>query len=74
MVFYRIPRSNGTWFPGYCEISSGWRWVGTGLLVAERQFRKVIGVKQIPLFLAALASAVAQPLAAKPLAKTRKVA
>ena len=50
------------------------RWVGTGLLVAERQFRKVIGVKQIPLFLAALASAVAQPLAAKPLAKTRKVA
>lgn len=50
------------------------RWVGTGLLVAERQFRKVIGVKQIPLFLTALASAVAQPLAAKPLAKTRKVA
>ena len=50
------------------------RWVGTGLLVAERQFRKVIGVKQIPLFLTALAATAAHPLAAKPLAKNRKVA
>jgi len=27
------------------------RWVGSGLLVAERQFRKVIGFLQIPLLL-----------------------
>lgn len=40
MCFYRIPRSNGTWFPGYCEISSGWRWVGTGLsLQKNRTYR-----------------------------------
>ena len=49
------------------------RWVGTGLLVAERQFRKVIGVKHIPALLTALASAVS-PVVTKPLAKTRKVA
>jgi putative transposase len=50
------------------------RWVGTGLLVAERQFRKVIGVKHISAFLSALAAASASPAAAKPLAKTGKVA
>jgi hypothetical protein len=50
------------------------RWVGTGLVVAERQFRKVIGVKYIPAFLSALAAAVAQPSVPKPLAKTGKVA
>jgi putative transposase len=48
------------------------RWVGSGLLVAERQFRKVIGVKHIPALLAALAAAT--PAANKPLAKTGKVA
>jgi len=31
------------------------RWVGSGLLVAERQFRKVIGHRQIPLLLASIA-------------------
>jgi putative transposase len=41
------------------------RWVGSGLLVAERQFRKVIGHRQIPLLLASLATAVSK----KPIAK-----
>jgi len=30
------------------------RWVGSGLLVAERQFRKVIGHRQIPLLLSSM--------------------
>ena len=46
------------------------RWVGSGLLVAERQFRKVIGHKQIPLFLSSMAGAAAKP----PIAKAGKVA
>ena len=41
------------------------RWVGSGLLVAERQFRKVIGHRHIPLLLASLATAVSK----KPIAK-----
>ena len=41
------------------------RWVGSGLLVAERQFRKVIGHRQIPLLLASLTTAVSK----KPIAK-----
>ena len=41
------------------------RWVGSGLLVAERQFRKVIGHRQIPLLLSSLATAVSN----KPIAK-----
>ena len=41
------------------------RWVGSGLLVAERQFRKVIGHRQIPLLLSSLANAVSK----KPIAK-----
>lgn len=49
------------------------RWVGSGLLVAERQFRKVIGVKHIPVLLTALAAAVPSAVA-KPLAKATKVA
>ncbi len=36
------------------------RWVGSGLLVAERQFRKVIGFRQIPLLLSAMANAVSK--------------
>jgi putative transposase len=44
------------------------RWVGSGLLVAEQQFRKVIGYRQIPLLLSAMANAVSR----KPVA--RKVA
>ena len=41
------------------------RWVGSGLLVAERQFRKVIGHRHIPLLLASLATAASK----KPIAK-----
>jgi putative transposase len=40
------------------------RWVGSELLVAERQFRKVIGHRHIPL-LASLTTAVSK----KPIAK-----
>jgi putative transposase len=46
------------------------RWVGSGLLVAERQFRKVIGFRQIPLLLSSLTNAVAK----KPIAKGAAVA
>src|ERR1700730_7835259 len=41
------------------------RWVGSGLLVAERQFRKVIGHRQIPLLLSSMASAVVKQPSAK---------
>ena len=41
------------------------RWVGSGLLGAERQFRKVIGHRQIPLLLSSLATAVSK----KPIVK-----
>jgi transposase-like protein len=41
------------------------RWVGSGLLVAERQFRKVIGHRQIPLLLASMATAVSKKSLAK---------
>ena len=41
------------------------RWVGSGLLVAERQFRKVIGFRQIPLLLSSMANAVAKKSIAK---------
>jgi transposase-like protein len=46
------------------------RWVGSGLLVAERQFRKVQGYRQIPSLLTALANAVSK----KPVAAEVKVA
>jgi len=46
------------------------RWVGSGLLVAERQFRKVIGHRQIPVLLSAMANAFSQ----KPIAKRTAVA
>jgi putative transposase len=41
------------------------RWVGSGLLVAERQFRKVQGYREIPQFLASLASVVPKKAVAK---------
>jgi transposase-like protein len=41
------------------------RWVGSGLLVAERQFRKVIGHRQIPLLLSSMTSAVSKKSLAK---------
>ncbi len=46
------------------------RWVGSGLLVAERQFRKVIGYRQIPILLSTMANAVSK----KPIAKGVAVA
>ena len=46
------------------------RWVGSGLLVAERQFRKVIGYRQIPLLLSWLTNAVSK----RPIAKGAAVA
>src|SRR5260221_602500 len=46
------------------------RWVGSGLLVAERQFRKVIGHCQIPLLLSSMANAVSN----KPIVKGAAVA
>jgi hypothetical protein len=36
------------------------RWVGSGLLVAERQFRKVQGYREIPALLTALANMVSK--------------
>jgi putative transposase len=41
------------------------RWVGSGLLVAEQQFRKVIGFRQIPLLLSSMANAVSHKAIAK---------
>src|SRR3954452_3609456 len=41
------------------------RWVGSGLPVAEQQFRKVIGYRQIPLWLDSMANALSQKLVAK---------
>jgi transposase-like protein len=41
------------------------RWVGSGLLVAERQFRKVIGHRQIPLLLSSMATAASKKSLAK---------
>ena len=46
------------------------RWVGSGLLVAERQFRKVIGHRQIPALVSSMANAVSR----KPIAKGAAVA
>jgi transposase-like protein len=46
------------------------RWVGSGLLVAERQFRKVIGFRQISLLLSSMANLVSK----KPIAKQVAVA
>lgn len=41
------------------------RWVGSGLLVAQRQFRKVIGFREIPQLLSSLTDAVAKKSVAK---------
>jgi len=50
------------------------RWVGSGLLVAERQFRKVVGLKHIPLLLTSLAAAANKPAPGKSVAKTAAIA
>jgi putative transposase len=39
------------------------RWVGSGLLVAERQFRKVIGYRQIPFLMTSMATVSKKPIA-----------
>jgi putative transposase len=41
------------------------RWVGSGLLVAERQFHKVQGYREIPVLLTSMASAVAKKAVAE---------
>lgn len=46
------------------------RWVASGLSVAERQFRKVIGYREIPMLLASMANGVSK----KPVAKKAAVA
>lgn len=46
------------------------RWIGSGLLAAERQFRKVIGYREIPVFMASMTNAAAK----KPIAKGAAVA
>ena len=51
-----VCRNGKRWRPGE-QIE---RWVGSGLLVAERQFRKVRGFREIPLLLASLANAVSR--------------
>lgn len=46
------------------------RWIASGLLVAERQFRKIIGYREIPIFLSSMTNAVSK----KPIAKGAAVA
>jgi transposase-like protein len=46
------------------------RWIASGLLVAERQFRKVIGYREIPMLLTSMTNAAAK----KPIAKGAAVA
>jgi transposase-like protein len=41
------------------------RWVASGLLVAERQFRKVIGYRQIPVLLSSMTNAASRKSVAK---------
>jgi transposase-like protein len=47
------------------------RWVGSGLLVAEKQFRRVQGYKQIPILLRELVT-LAPPRSKSPVVKRRK--
>jgi transposase-like protein len=47
------------------------RWIASGLLVAERQFRKVIGHREIPMFVSSMANMVGSK---KPIAKGAAVA
>jgi len=47
------------------------RWIASGLLVAERQFRKVIGHREIPMFLSSMANIGGSK---KPIAKGAAVA
>jgi putative transposase len=47
------------------------RWIASGLLVAERQFRRVIGHREIPMFVSSMANIVESK---KPIAKGAAVA
>jgi transposase-like protein len=47
------------------------RWIASGLLVAERQFRKVIGHREIPMFVSSMVNFVGSK---KPIAKGASVA
>lgn len=55
---------------GVVAVAMGSSRVGSGLLVAERQFRKVIGHRHIPVLLASMADAAMK----KPIAKVAHVA
>lgn len=44
------------------------RWVASGLMVAERQFRKVIGYREIPMLLTSMTTAVSKKSVAKEVA------
>ena len=44
------------------------RWVASGLLVAERQFRKAIGHRQIPMLLSSMENAISKKSIAKEVA------
>lgn len=46
------------------------RWIASGLVIAERQFRKVVGYREIPMFITAMQSASTK----KPIAKGAAVA
>jgi hypothetical protein len=46
------------------------RWIASGLIVAERQFRKVIGYREIPMFMDSMINAAVK----KPIAKGAAVA
>jgi hypothetical protein len=39
------------------------RWIASGLLVAEQQFRKVVGYREIPTFIASMQNAPKKPIA-----------
>ena len=47
------------------------RWIASGLLVAERQFRKVIGHREIPMFISSMVNIGGSK---KPIAKGAAVA
>ena len=53
-----------------CRNVKRWRdgnhiepWIASGLVVAERQFRKVVGYREIPMFIASMQSGSKKPIA-----------
>lgn len=49
----------------WCEGNQIERWVVSGLLMADRQFRKAISNRQIPMLLTSIANAVSKKSIAK---------